>query len=97
MANLTLCWPLQIVQYFSQVQYCSAFSHIAHTTGPRMGSIHSELYLSIATRGKEAVAHLHLFLTHKFNSEYGTSKRRLCTLSQFLTAIKLHASIVFLP
>jgi hypothetical protein len=40
-----------MVQYFSQVQRSSGWSHIAQTTGPGMGASEGKLYLS---RGRAA-------------------------------------------
>jgi hypothetical protein len=51
----TFCWPLQMVQYFSQEQCSSVLSHIMQMTGPGMGASRGKLYLTMATRGKARV------------------------------------------
>jgi len=93
----TLCWPLQMVQYFSQEQYSSALSHITQTTGPGMGASkktvpeHGEArkaslraVLSILTR----------FVKSPATSSFVDGQNSDCA-ARSLTRVESHASINF--
>jgi hypothetical protein len=54
MHRRTLCCPLQMVQYFSQVQRSSGKSHCAQFVGPSMGPL-PKMYLSMGGWGKANV------------------------------------------
>ena len=66
MQRRTLCCPLQMVQYFSQVQRSSGKSHCAQWVGPCIGGLSEKLYLSMGGCGKAKVAAVRESLTSYF-------------------------------